>query len=100
MRNAFIGALLVIGTVACGNQTAAGETPAERRIDPIGFTPGSGPIEGPYVYTSLGWSDAPVTQVDMPRLHQEGEEVDIILPDVRSPLLTWSAATVTLREPR
>jgi alanine racemase len=141
---AFIAALLGLGNWACTTQT-----PTERSARPLGFTPGSGPIEGgrlvfieveepaaaigtasiacqfgqhsaspgeydttsaryvcrtpahsrpesvaltvrlngaefrmaaPYVYTSHGWSDAPVTEVDVPRLQQEVKRVRELIP--------------------
>jgi alanine racemase len=140
----FIAALLVLGNVACGKQTAT-----ERSARPLGFTSGSGPIEGDrlvfidvdepaaaigtasiacqfgehtaspgeydatsaryvcrtpahrrpesvtltvtlngaefpmpasYVYTSHGWSDAPVTEVDVPRLQQQVKRVRELIP--------------------
>ena len=54
-----------------GSSACSRLTPAERRARPRGFTPGSA---------------------------REGDEVEMIFPDAKSPLLTWSPTTVTLRE--
>ena len=143
-RLTFIAALFALGNLACGRLT-----PAERGARPLGFTPGSGPIEGdrlvlidveepapgigtasitcqfaehpasrgaydatsaryvcrtpahrrpesvtltialngaefrmpaPYVYTSYGWSDAPVTEVDVLSIQQAVKRVRERIP--------------------
>ena len=140
----FIAVVLLLGNWACSRLT-----PAERSARPVGFTPGSGPIEGdrlvlidvdeqaaaigtasiacrfgehpsgrgkydttsarytcrtpahgrpesvaltvtlngaeypmptPYVYTTTGWSDAPVTEIDVEQLQQQVKRVRELMP--------------------
>lgn len=59
-------------------------TPAHRRPEPVTLTVtlngAALPMPAPYVYTSHGWSDAPVTEVDVPSLQQQVKRVRELIP--------------------